>query len=232
MNACILLCLIILCQNLVHGDSIIGQSGSKEFYVISATQNYQQTVQGCVNLGMRIAIPETQTEFDDLLRIFDSTGYTHANFGRAYTGITKAGGRWGSHGYSIKWFPAQPSGDGTCSEIIRGLIASEVGHHGLNDLSCEHLRSAICEKAIIPQTTQAPIPRTDNTAALTQCESDKATLAAEILQINKEIEPKFKEIQELHSEIEAKTAKINQQTQRIAYLENILENQLQQQANP
>jgi len=203
INPFILFCLIILINNVVHGNNLIGRSGSKEFYVISAAQNYHQGVQGCANLGMRIATPETQTEFDDLLRIYDSTGHTHAAGGQAYTGITKAGNCWGSYGYTKKWFPAEPSGDGICTELTRfgfecGIVI------GLNDIPCEHLKSVICEKVIIPQA-----PCSESTAALTLCESVKATLAAEIKQ---------------HLiEIEAKTAKINQQTQYINYCKNILE---------
>lgn len=96
---------------------------------------------------MVIAKPETQTEYNDLLRFFNTNGYVHASQGRAFIGISKHGGYWCESesqrhiSYSITWFPAQPSGDGTCSEILR-----ESGHLGLNDLSCGHSRSVICEK--------------------------------------------------------------------------------------
>lgn len=97
---------------------------------------------------MVIATPQSQTEFNDLVRFFDTVGFNHAKDSRAFIGISKNGYQWAQSetgtavGFSITWFPAQPSGDGTCSEILK-----ELGHLGLNDLSCGHTRHFICEKS-------------------------------------------------------------------------------------
>lgn len=122
--------------------------GGKEYYFSSFGTQFSQAAQSCRNSGMIIATPQSQKEYNDLVRFFDSVGFNHAKNSRAFIGISKTGHQWAQSetgtaiGFSINWFPAQPSGDGTCTEILK-----ELGHLGLNDLSCGHTRHFICEKS-------------------------------------------------------------------------------------
>lgn len=199
-----------------------------------------QAAQSCRNSGMQIATPETQTEFNDLLKFFDTTGFQYAHETRAYIGISKVGYGWvlsdsgAAIGYSVKWFPAQPSGDGTCSEVLK-----EHGHLGLNDLSCGHTRHFICEKVdtppppvTIPPTTAAPVsirpttaapvtqppvtkapvttPASVDTTSNPQCEMDKQALMMKVKLISSVLQSKNAELEELLRQNQKKNAEINE----------------------
>lgn len=102
---------------------------------------------------MKLATPQTQTEFNDILRVYTTTVYGYGIIrdninNKAWVGLQKNGNQWvelvsrNPIWYSITWSPRNPSGDGICTEMI---VTAQ--NSGLNDLTCaRHTRNYICEK--------------------------------------------------------------------------------------
>lgn len=92
---------------------------------------------------MVLARLETKKEHDDLNFIFTNSVKLPD---RAYVGLSLLNGKAIQHEskftttYNVLFYPGNPSGDGTCLEILR-----ERGHTGMNDLSCANIRHFICE---------------------------------------------------------------------------------------
>lgn len=100
---------------------------------IDLKKNFNDASIYCKSHGMSLAKLETKSEHDDLIFTFRQSVSLPD---RAYVGISLY-----SAPYSVTYFPGQPSGDGTCLEVLR-----EAGHTGINDLACTHMRHFICEK--------------------------------------------------------------------------------------
>lgn len=161
---------------------------------------------------MSIATPQTQTEFDDLIRLFTSTvrGTKKIKENFAFVGIQKFGHEWleiqskKTISYTMKWLPDDPSGDGLCAELF-------INHQlaGLNDVPCVNFyRNFLCEKVCAllknfktsefnfndfftladiapPITTQAPYQPPVNHCA--ELESENSELRDRIANLEREI---------------------------------------------
>lgn len=104
-------------------------------------KTYDEAITACKDHNMVLARLETKKEHDDLIFSFKNSVP-----GRAYVGISLLGGNVIQHEskiaspYNIVFRPGNPSGDGTCLEILRGTSGTAI-----NDLSCDHIHNFICE---------------------------------------------------------------------------------------
>lgn len=128
-------------------------TGNKQYYVINSLTTFSQAAKICTDSGMNIATPQTQAEFNDILRFYAANVRSYGKIehdvnNKAFIGIQKDNDQWvelaskSSIKYNITWFPGNPSGDGPCTD----LVISD-GGSGLNDIPCETFpRNFICEK--------------------------------------------------------------------------------------